>query len=79
MSVEEQVLRLDIPMSYPLAMQVLDTSENLLEAALNLARRHAALLDCGIQVTTRTKFHHLTPVFVLVLNQVDSFNDIHMV
>ncbi len=78
MSIEEQILRLDIPMSDTLPVQIRNASDNLLEAALDLGRTHTTLLDGSIQVTTRTELHDFTPVMIVVLNEVHSFHDINM-
>ena len=51
---------------------------HLLERALDFGGRHAAFLDGRVEVASRTILHHLTPVLVLVLDQVDRFNDVRV-
>ena len=57
-------------------MQVIDTIQDLLETAFDLARRHPTLLDRSVQISAWTKLHYFTPVLVLVLNEIHSLNDI---
>ena len=77
--VEEEVLRLDVTMGNTLTVKICDTGEDLLEAALNLARRHPTALDGRIQVTTGAELHDLAPMLVLILDEVDGLDDIHVV
>lgn len=60
-------------------MQVRDPCQDLFETTLHFARRHAPLLDRSIQIATRTELHDLAPLFVFVLDQIDSFNDVDVV
>ena len=110
LGIKEQVLRFNIPMCDALAVQVLETQQNLkerreqrtngealsdqerhkaeprmgwstanlLEGTFDLGRAHTATLDGSVQVTTGTILHDLAPVLMLVLDQVDSFNDVWM-
>lgn len=79
LGIKEQILRLEIPMCNTLTVQVFHTSQNLLETTLDFARTHTTLLDCRIKVTTRTKLHDLTPMRILVLDEIDCLNDVDMV
>lgn len=78
-AVKQKVLGLDIPMSDTHRVKVLDSLEDLLETALDLADAHVALLDGGVQVSTGAILHDFTPVMLLVLNEIDSLDDIGMV
>ena len=42
-------------------------------------RGHVPFLDRSIQVPTRAKLHDFAPRMILILNQVDSLNDVRMV
>jgi hypothetical protein len=79
LSIEEQVLRLDVAMGDALRMEVGDALEDLLERAFDLTGRHAALLDGGIEVASGTELHDLAPALLLVLHQVDGLDDVDMV
>lgn len=48
--IKEQILRLDVAVRDALRVEVPNPAQNLLEAALDLARRHAALLDRRVEV-----------------------------
>ena len=74
--VEKQVLGLDVPVRDPLAVEVVDACEDLLEAALDLGRGHAPALDGSIEVAAGTELHHLAPVCIFVLNEVDRLHDV---
>ena len=74
--VEEEVLRLDVTMGNTLTVKIRNTGEDLLEAALDLARRHPTALYRRIQVTAWAELHDLAPVLGLVLNEVDSLDDV---
>ncbi len=76
--VEEKILRLDITMGNTLTVQIRDAGEDLLEAALDLAGRHATALDGRIQVTAWAELHDLAPVLVLVLDEIDGLDDVHV-
>jgi len=78
-SVEVQILRFDIAMGNALRVKVCDASEELLEAALDLARAHLALLDGGVEIPTRTVLHHFAPMMLLVLDEVDRLDNVGMV
>jgi hypothetical protein len=78
-AVKQKVLGLDIPMSDTHRVKVLDSLEDLLETALDLADAHVALLDGGVQVSTGAILHDFTPVMLLVLNEIDSLDDVGMV
>lgn len=77
--VEEEVLRLDVTMRYTLAMQVLHSQQNLLERALDFAGTHATALDGGVEISARAVFHDFAPCLMLVLNEVDCFDDVGVV
>jgi hypothetical protein len=57
-------------------MEVRHALQNLPEATLNFTRRHASFLDRSIEITTRAKFHDLTPVLILILNKIDSLDNV---
>lgn len=48
--IEEQILRLDIPMCHALGMEVADATQYLLKAALDFSWRHGASADGCIEV-----------------------------
>jgi hypothetical protein len=77
--IEQQVLWFDVPMRHTLPMEVRHTREDLLEAALDFARAHPALLDRGVQVSAGAELHDLAPVLRLVLHEVDGLNDVNVV
>ncbi len=62
-----------------LTVQVMYTSQDLLEAALDFGWRHASPLDCGVQVSTWAELHDFTPVHVFILDEVNGFHDIRVV
>ena len=62
-----------------LAVQVGDTSQDLLEAALDLGRGHAPALDGSIEVAAGTELHDFAPVLVLVLHKVDRLHNVDVV
>ena len=76
--VEEQVLRLNVTVGYTLTMKVGDAGQDLLEAAFDLARRHATTFDSRVQVAAWAELHDLAPVLVLVLDEVDGLDDVHV-
>lgn len=77
-SIEKQVLRLDVSVGNTLRVKIFNAGKNLLEAALDLARRHASLLDGSVQVTARAILHDFAPMLILILHKVDGLNDVHM-
>lgn len=77
--IEEEILRLEVSVSHALAVQIRHAAQYLPEATLDLARRHSALFDGSVQITTRTKLHYFTPVLALVLDKVDGLNNIDVV
>jgi hypothetical protein len=77
--VKEQVLWLDVTVSDALAVQVCDAVQNLLEAAFDFRRRHAAFLDRGVEVAAGTKLHHFAPVLVFILNEVNGLDNVDVV
>lgn len=74
--VEEQILRLDVTMGDTLAVEVVDASEDLLEAAFDLRWRHAAAFDRSIEITARAELHNFTPVQLLVLDEINRLDDV---
>lgn len=76
--IKEEILRFDIAMSDTLSVQIRNTSDNLLETALDLGWTHTTLLDGSIQVTTRAELHYFAPVMIVVLNKIHSFDDINV-
>ena len=66
-------------MGNTLAMKIRNASQDLLEAALDFAGRHAAAFDRRIEISARTELHDLAPVLVLVLDEVDGLDDVHVV
>ena len=77
--VEEEVLRLDVTMGNTLTVKICDTGEDLLEAALNLTRRHPTALDGRIQVSAGAELHHFAPMLILVLHEVHRLDDVDVV
>lgn len=77
--IKEKVLRLEITVGDALTMQVRHPTKNLLEATLDFARGHSTLFYRGVEISPRTKLHHLAPFLTLVLDKIDSLNDIDMV
>ena len=76
--VEEQVLRLNVTMGDTLTVEVGNASQDLLEAALDLAWRHATTFNGRIQITAGAELHHLAPMLSLILDQIDSLHDVDM-
>ena len=68
--IEEQVLGLEVAVCYSLAVQIRHTSEDLLEATLHLAGRHAAFLDGSIEVSSGTELHDFAPALLLILHEI---------
>jgi hypothetical protein len=79
LSIEKEILRLNIPVSNALSVKIGQASEDLLEATFNLTGGHPSALDRCIKITSRTVFHHFTPVLIFVLHEVDSLDDVCMV
>lgn len=77
--IEEKIFWFDVTMSNALAMQIRETRKDLLKATLHFTRRHSSFLDSPIEVATGTELHHLAPMFVLILNQINGFDDINVV
>jgi len=78
LAVEEKIFRLNVAMSYTLAVQICNTAEDLLEAAFDLGARHSSLLDGSVQIATRAILHDFAPVLIFVLNEVHSLDDVHV-
>lgn len=78
-SIKKQVLGLDVAVSDALTMQICNSTEDLLEAALYFAGGHTSFLDGCVQVATWTVFHDFTPPLLFVLYEVHRFNDIDVV
>jgi hypothetical protein len=76
--IEEQILGLQIPMSNALAVEVSDAHQNLLEATLDFRRGHAAFTNSIVEVATGAEFHHDTPLSLVILHEIDSFDDIRV-
>ena len=57
-------------------MKIRNAGQDLLEAALDLSRGHAPALDGSIEVAAGTELHHLAPVCIFVLNEVDRLHDV---
>jgi hypothetical protein len=79
MLVEEQVLGFDVSVGHTLGMQVLDTLKNLFKATLDLARAHAATFDRSVEISARTVLHDLTPVLILVFDQIYGLDNVDVV
>ncbi len=75
-TIQEKVLWLDVTMGNTHTVQVLHTMQDLLEATFDLSDAHPALLDCSVEVSTRTVFHDLTPSLLLILHEIDGFDDV---
>lgn len=74
--VEEQILRLDVTMGNTLAVKIVHAGQDLLEAALDLARRHAPSLDRCVEVSAWAELHDFAPVLILVLDEIDGLDDV---
>ena len=74
--VEEEVLRLDISMRDSHRMEVRDSAEDLLKVRVDLSGGHVAFLDRGVEISSGTVLHHLAPVRLLILNEIDRFHDV---
>jgi hypothetical protein len=66
-------------MSYALAMEVRHASQDLLEAALDFTWGHAASLDGRVKVSAGTEFHHFAPMLGLILNKINSLDNVDVV
>ena len=77
--IKVEILWLYVPMSNTLAMEIRYAGDNLLEAALDLGRAHATFLDGSIQIASGTEFHYFTPIMILVLDEIHSFDDVRVV
>lgn len=51
---------------------------HLFERALDFGGGHAAFLDGRVEVASGTILHHFAPVLMLVLDQVDRFDDVRV-
>ena len=78
LSVEEEILRLDVAMGDALAVEVGDAGEHLPEAALDLWGGHAALLDDGVEIAAGAVLHDLAPVVAFVLDKIDGLDNVFM-
>ena len=78
LSIEEQVLRLDVAVRHTLAVQVVHASENLSEAALDLGWGHAAAFDSSVEIAARAELHDFAPMQVFVLYEVNCLHDVDM-
>lgn len=76
--VKEQILRFYVTMGHALSMEIGDTGKDLLEATLDFAGGHAAALDSRVQVAAGAELHNLAPMLVLVLDEVDGLDDVHV-
>lgn len=74
--IEEQILRLDVPMCDALTMQIRYAGQDLLEAALDFGWGHAPAFDSSIKIATGTELHDLAPVKVFVLDEVNRLDDV---
>lgn len=79
LGVEEQILWLDVTVGDTLTVQIVNAEEDLLETTLDFARRHVALLDGSVEIPAGTELHDFAPVLLLVLDEVDGFDDVDVV
>lgn len=77
--IEQQILRLNVPMGDSHRMQIGNSFENLLEVAIDRRARHIALLDRRVQIAARAVLHHLTPMMTFVLDEIDGFDHVGVV
>lgn len=77
--VEKEVLGLEVSVGDALRVEVLDALEDLFEATLYLAGTHAAASDRRIEITTRTVLHDFAPVLILVLDKINSLDNVRVV
>lgn len=61
-----------------LTMDIVDSTQDLLETAFNLTGTHATLFYRRIEITTGTKLHNLTPLLILILDEIHRFDDVDM-
>ena len=66
-------------MSHTHGMQVCYSRHNLLEEAVDLFGGHVALLDSCVKVSARAVLHDLTPMLLLILDEVHRFDHIDVV
>jgi hypothetical protein len=59
-------------------MEVPDAGKNLFEGAFYLCGGHSTFADGCIEVTSRAEFHHFTPSAILVLHEIDGFDNVGM-
>lgn len=76
--IEEYILRFEVAVGNTLRMEVGNSLQDLFEATLGFAWRHTPFFDCGVEVATGAEFHDLTPVLVLILNEIYGLNDVDM-
>ena len=77
--VEKEILWFDVSMGDALTVEIGNARKHLLEGAFDFTGRHTTLLDRSIEISTRTKLHNLTPMLVLVLNEIHCLNNVDMV
>lgn len=78
-SVEEEVLWLEIAMRDALRVEILDTHEKLLEATLALTRTHLTLFNRSVEVSTGAVLHDFAPVMCFVLYEIHRLDNINVV
>ena len=59
-----------------LSVEVTQTSEELLEAALYLGSVHTTFANGSVQISTCTKLHDFAPGMIFVLHKVDRLHNI---
>jgi hypothetical protein len=79
LGVEKEIFWFNVTMGDALTVEIRDARKHLPEAAFDFAWRHTTLLDRSIEIPTRAKFHDLTPMLVLVLNEIHCLNNVDMV
>ena len=66
-------------MGDPLSVEVIQTSEKLLEAAFHLGSAHATFANGSVQIPTCAKLHDFAPGMGFVLQKVDRLDNIWVV
>ena len=77
--IKEQIFRLDIPVGDSLSVEVIQTSEELLEAAFHLGSAHTTFANGSVQIPTCAKLHDFAPGMGFVLQKVDRLDNIWVV
>jgi hypothetical protein len=75
-SVKINVLWLYVTVGDALRMEVINSGNELPEAAFDLACGHAAFLDRCIEVTAGAILHNFAPALLIVLDKIDCLHNV---